>query len=47
MSQTNKTAKAENDPRIFKEVREFLKALNSGTGKPMEQLKSCMMHERY
>ena len=30
--------KAETDPRIFREVREFLKALNSGTGKPMEQL---------
>jgi acetyl esterase/lipase len=31
-------AKAESDPRILKEVREFLKALNSGTGKPIEQL---------
>lgn len=29
---------AENDPRIFKEVRAFLKVLNSGTGKPIEQL---------
>lgn len=38
MSQTNKTVKAENDPRIFKEVQTFLKALNSGTGKPIEQL---------
>jgi len=38
MSQPNKAVKAENDPRIFKEVRAFLKALNSGTGKPIEQL---------
>src|SRR5258705_5751120 len=38
MAQTNQTAKAENDPRIFREVREFLKALNSGNGKPIEQL---------
>jgi acetyl esterase/lipase len=38
MSQSNKTVKAENDPQIFKEVRTFLKALNSGTGKPIEQL---------
>ena len=38
MSQSNKTVKAENDPRIFKEVQTFLKALNSGTGKPIEQL---------
>ena len=38
MSQMNTSAKAENDPRIFKEVRAFLKALNSGTGKPIEQL---------
>lgn len=30
--------KAENDPRIFKEVRAFLKVLNSGTGKPLEEL---------
>lgn len=30
--------KAENDPRIFVPVRSFLKALNSGTGKPIEQL---------
>jgi acetyl esterase/lipase len=30
--------KAENDPRIFKEVRKFLKLLNSGKGKPIEQL---------
>jgi acetyl esterase/lipase len=38
MSQANKIAKAEDDPRIFSEVRKFLKMLNSGTGKPIEQL---------
>ena len=38
MVQQNKTLKAENDPRILKKVREFLKALNSGAGKPIEQL---------
>ena len=38
MAQPNNSAKAENDPRIFTEVRKFLKVLNSGTGKPMEQL---------
>ena len=38
MSQINKSVKAEDDPRILKEVRAFLKALNSGTGKPIEQL---------
>jgi acetyl esterase/lipase len=38
MTQSDKTAKAENDPRIFEEVRTFLKALNSGAGKPIEQL---------
>jgi acetyl esterase/lipase len=38
MSQINKSVKAENDPHIFKEVRAFLKVLNSGTGKPIEQL---------
>lgn len=38
MVQQNKIIKAENDPRIFKEVREFLKILNSGAGKPIEQL---------
>src|SRR2546423_9054819 len=36
--QANKSAKPENDPRILKEVRAFLKVLNSGTGKPIEQL---------
>lgn len=30
--------KAENDPRIFVDVRKFLKALNSGNAKPIEQL---------
>ena len=38
MVQQNKIIKAETDPRIFKEVREFLKILNSGAGKPIEQL---------
>lgn len=38
MAQTNPSAKAENDPRIFTGVRDFLKALNSGDGKPIEQL---------
>ncbi len=32
------TIKGENDPSIFKEVRTFLQALNSGNGKPLEQL---------
>lgn len=32
------TIKAENDPQIFTEIRSFLKALNSGGGKPIEQL---------
>jgi len=38
MAQTSIPAKAENDPRILKQVRNFLKALNSGDGKPIEQL---------
>lgn len=38
MAQTTKAAKAENDPRIFTQVRDFLKVLNSGSGKPIEQL---------
>jgi acetyl esterase/lipase len=37
MTQT-KIAKAETDPHIYSEVREFLKVLNSGKGKPIEQL---------
>lgn len=32
------TIKGENDPAIFNEVRTFLQALNSGNGKPLEQL---------
>ena len=38
MSQTIQTPKAENDPHILAEIRQFLKALNSGNGKPIEQL---------
>ena len=38
MAQPNKLVKAEEDPHIFNQVRDFLKALNSGDGKPMEQL---------
>jgi len=38
MAQSNYIGKAENDPRIFTQVRNFLKALNSGDGKPIEQL---------
>ncbi len=38
MAQQNKTTKAENDPRLLVQVRDFLKVLNSGDGKPMEQL---------
>lgn len=38
MEQYNQTLKAETDPHIFKEVREFLGVLNSGNGKPIEQL---------
>ena len=30
--------KGENDPHVFKGIRTFLKALNSGNGKPIEQL---------
>ncbi len=37
MAQT-KVSKPENDPRIYTQVRNFLKALNSGDGKPIEQL---------
>src|SRR5882724_3501370 len=36
--QVTKTIKAEQDPHIFVQVRAFLKALNSGNGKPIEQL---------
>jgi acetyl esterase/lipase len=38
MAPNVKPLKAENDPRIFTEVRQFLKAVNAGTGKPIEQL---------
>jgi acetyl esterase/lipase len=38
MTQSNDHLKAENDPRIFVPVRDFLKALNSGDGKPIEEL---------
>src|SRR5688572_26115180 len=38
MAQSGKPAIAENDPHIFTQVRAFLKALNSGNGKPIEQL---------
>src|ERR1700679_1631764 len=38
MAQNSTPLKAENDPRILTQVRTFLKALNSGTGKPIEQL---------
>ena len=37
LAQSGKPA-AENDPRIFTQVKAFLKALNSGKGKPIEQL---------
>src|SRR5262249_547741 len=35
---TRESLKPENDPRIFSEVRSFLKQLNSENGKPIEQL---------
>lgn len=35
----------ENDPQIFKDIRVFLKALNSGGGKPIEQLSSADARE--
>lgn len=38
MAQSNDHLKAENDPRIYVQVRDFLKALNSGDGKPIETL---------
>src|SRR5262245_37117464 len=38
ISQKSKPVRAENDLRILTDVRKFLKALNSGTGKPMELL---------
>jgi len=41
MAQTGKQTKAEDDPRIFTQVRTFLKALNSGGEKPIEQLSAA------
>jgi len=38
MAQVAKPAKVESRHHIFKEIRKFLKVLNSGTGKPIEQL---------
>lgn len=38
MEQFTTIVKAENDERIFVPVRKFLKALNSGSGKPIEEL---------
>jgi len=38
MKHDTKKIKAEEDPRILTQVRSFLKVLNSGNGKPIEQL---------
>lgn len=38
MAPSTNAVKAENDPQILLKVRQFLKGLNSGDGKPMEQL---------
>lgn len=38
MAQAQNALKAENDPHILTDVRSFLKGLNSGGGKPIEQL---------
>ncbi|MBZ4192574.1 alpha/beta hydrolase [Niabella beijingensis] len=38
MTQEQAAADAANDPKIYKEVRSFLKALNTGDGKPIEEL---------
>lgn len=38
MAQQPKALKAEDDPRILNQIRKFLKELNSGTGKPIEEL---------
>src|SRR5690606_29657460 len=38
MKQAYYSGKAEEDPRIFRSVQSFLKALNSGAGQPIEQL---------
>lgn len=37
-AKTRNSIKAEDDPRILKEVRGFLKSLNAGDGKPIEKL---------
>lgn len=38
MAQVSNAVKAENDPHILTEIRSFLKGLNAGGGKPIEQL---------
>jgi acetyl esterase/lipase len=38
MAQEQNAVKAENDPHILSDIRSFLKALNTGGGKPIEQL---------
>lgn len=38
MAQTTNAVKAENDPQILTAIRGFLKALNAGGGKPIEEL---------
>lgn len=38
MQQASSSVKAEKDPRILVSIREFLKALNAGGGKPMEEM---------
>jgi acetyl esterase/lipase len=38
MAQPIKSVKAENDPRILGQIRKFLKELNGGPGKPIEEL---------
>ena len=38
MAQQTKALKAEDDPRILIQIRKFLKELNAGTGKPIEEL---------
>jgi len=46
MAQNSSPLKADNDPRIFLKVREFLKALNSGGGKPIEALTPVEAHRQ-
>jgi len=38
MTKETKGVKGEEDPRVLHKIRDFLKALNSGNGKPIEQL---------